>query len=745
MLLKIGLSLIKLAAVNYFRVGEATRRYGMSMKVRKLYAVGLVGLCLAGFSVSAQDNTQLSSSLNSVEDVTALREAGNLSDAKTGVLLMLERSRLNENPLQMARAFSELGYILEQQNDYLQAFSAFNRALDIYTQQQRYASIARTLSDIGQNYRFRTNYNQAFDYLNRAMELYESLGDESGVARQQLNVGLVYKSLGRYDDALGSLTQALRVLRTNDDTESVSRILSHIGDIYMQLGQLGNAETYLTDALSINQQNGFVQQAAKTHQKLGELFLEKGRFEQARRHLNQAVEQFSAIDAPLDHERANVALAQVELAVGQYAVGLTLLQQALLRARDGNFLTLTTRIHQALANAFLEQDDYKTALKHAQLGLEQARSREELAAQVQLLSVLVDIHASQGDYQRAFRTLSEQNAVQAQVVDRDNTVVVRDMQTEIELDRQAQSIELLRKNRAIALAEAKQRNLRTSMLLGGLIAVLLVIFLLWSRFKERQLTTTLKREVRNRTQELEVKNLELENAYRTLEQASLRDPLTGLYNRHHLEAQLPGEIQRCEHAYASGDDKKGNHDLLCFLIDIDHFKHINDVYGHLAGDRFLVQFAQIIRDVFRQTDLTIRWGGEEFLIVCRYSSRALLVDLASRFSAAVRQHVFELGGKVRCNATCSIGFAPIPLDKNTPFAHDWQTMFALVDYCLYAAKQSGRNAWVGVSDVRGEQSQPQTALESKFDLSGVRVETSLNNLASIAWPEDTQTETSTES
>lgn len=717
------------------------------MKVRTLYAMVLLGFCLTGFSVSAQDNKRLTASLDSVEDVTALREAGNLSGAKTGVLLILERSRLNENSLQMARAFSELGYILEQQNDYLQAFSAFNRALDIYTQQQQYSSIAKTLSDIGQNYRLRTDYKQAFDYLNRSMELYESFGDEAGVARQQLNVGLVYKSLGRYDDALGSLTQALRVLRANEDTESVSRSLSNIGAIYMHLGQLINAETYLTDALSINEQSEFVQQAARTHQKLGELFLEKGRFEQARRHLNQAVEQFSAIDAPLDHERANVALAQVELAVGQYSVGLTLLQQALLRATDGNFLTLTTHIHQALANAFLEQDDFSTALTHAQKGLEQAREREELAAQVQLLSVLVDIYTGQGDYEKAFGALLEQNAVQAQIVDRDNAVVVRDMQTEIELDRQAQSIELLRKNRAIALAEAKQRNLRTSMLLGGLIAALLVIFLLWSRFKERQLTTTLKREVRNRTQELEVKNLELENAYRTLEQASLRDPLTGLYNRHHLEAQLPGEIQRCQHAYASGDDKKGNHDLLCFLIDIDHFKHINDVYGHLAGDRFLVQFAQIIRDVFRQTDLTIRWGGEEFLIICRYSSRELLVDLASRFSASVRQHMFELGGKVRCNATCSIGFAPIPLNKKAPFEHDWQTMFALVDYCLYAAKQSGRNAWVGITDVHGKQpaSQLPGTLESKFDLAGVRVDTSLNNLASIVWPEDTQTETSTES
>ncbi len=717
------------------------------MKLRTLLAVVFVGLYLSSINASAQDQTLTSSSITSIDDVIALREAGELQDAKAGILLILERTRLKENEQEMANAFSELGYILEQQNEYLQAFSAFNRALDIYTRKQRYSDIAKTLSDIGQNYRFRADYKQAFDYLNRSIELYESLSDESGVARQQLNIGLVYKSLGRYEDALGALTQALRVLRTNEDTQSVSRCLTHIGDIYRDLGQLENAETYLTDALTISQQNGSVQQSAITHQKLGELFLEMGRFDQARFHLNKATEQFSTLDAPLDQERANVTLAQVELAVGQYSEGLAILQKALLRASKNNFLTLQTHIHQVLATIYLEQDDFDTALTHANKGLSQAKAREELATQLELLAIQVDIFAETGDYQRAFEKLSEKNAVEAQIVTTNSSAVVRDMQTEIELDRQAQSIELLQKNRAIALSEAKQRNLRTSMLLGGLIAILLVIFLLWSRFKERQLTTTLKREVRNRTQELELKNLELENAYRTLEQASLRDPLTGLYNRHHLEAQLPGEIQRCQHAYASDDKEKGNHDLLCFLIDIDHFKHINDVYGHLAGDRFLVQFAQIIRDVFRQTDLTIRWGGEEFLIICRYSSRHLLVDLASRFSAAVRQHTFELGGKVRCNATCSIGFAPIPLDKQRPFDHDWQTMFALIDYCLYAAKQSGRNAWVGVTDLQSDTttSHSVTTLQRKFDMKGVRIDTSLNNLASIVWPEDTQTETPTES
>ena len=123
-------------------------------------------------------------------------------------------------------------------------------------------------------------------------------------------------------------------------------------------------------------------------------------------------------------------------------------------------------------------------------------------------------------------------------------VAIAQLQAEIEIERQAQSIQVLQKTKQLALAEAEQTNLRTTLFWSTLIAGLLTLFLIWSRYTQRQQTIRLRREVKQRTKELEQKNSELQTAYKTLEQVSLHDSLTGLYNRHYLESQLPGNTKR---------------------------------------------------------------------------------------------------------------------------------------------------------------------------------------------------------
>lgn len=221
----------------------------------------------------------------------------------------------------------------------------------------------------------------------------------------------------------------------------------------------------------------------------------------------------------------------------------------------------------------------------------------------------------------------------------------------------------------------------------------------------------------------------------------MRDPLTGLYNRNYLNAQLPGEIQRVQHFYddiAPATTYPPNHDLLCFLIDIDFFKRINDEHGHLAGDRFLIQFTDILKEVFRQTDLLIRWGGEEFLVVCRNADRTDAVELADRLLFAVKSHTFKLPGNVPMKATCSIGFCALPLCRRQPYELDWLKTFAVMDYCLYAAKLSQRDCWVGAEEACMDSTKDITPnkLEEKFDLKDTSIKTSLTNLASIEWPAD---------
>src|SRR5690606_34565722 len=144
-----------------------------------------------------------------------------------------------------------------------------------------------------------------------------------------------------------------------------------------------------------------------------------------------------------------------------------------------------------------------------------------------------------------------------------------------------------------------------------------------------------------RTQELQDVSAALREKSRALEEASLTDPLTGLRNRRyfasHIEADVADSLARYD---ASGDPEQA--DLLFFMVDIDHFKQVNDNYGHGAGDAVLLQVAQRLSDCFRDTDHLVRWGGEEFLVVARNTERRHAAELAERVVYAIGHVAFEL-------------------------------------------------------------------------------------------------------
>jgi len=212
----------------------------------------------------------------------------------------------------------------------------------------------------------------------------------------------------------------------------------------------------------------------------------------------------------------------------------------------------------------------------------------------------------------------------------------------------------------------------------------------------------LERVVRERTQALEERgqelaaaNVELSAAYARIEDASLTDPLTGLRNRRFLEQHIPGDAQLA--LRRSGDARvSAAGDLVFLLIDLDHFKAVNDTHGHAAGDAVLVQTAALLRQALRASDVVVRWGGEEFLAVLRFVDRREAPRLAEKVRAAIAGHAFELGEGLTLRRTCSLGFAAHPLAPGRPEAQAWEQAVHVADRCLYAAKRSGRDRWVGV-------------------------------------------------
>jgi len=188
-----------------------------------------------------------------------------------------------------------------------------------------------------------------------------------------------------------------------------------------------------------------------------------------------------------------------------------------------------------------------------------------------------------------------------------------------------------------------------------------------------------------------------------LQEASTTDPLTGLRNRRYLDSRIASDLQLCLRHYAEprrhGPDDEA--DLLLMLMDLDHFKRINDQYGHAAGDQVLAEFARRLRALFREADVLVRWGGEEFLALARGGARSGAAELAGRVVAAMRARPFLLPDGRSLPVTVSVGFAVFPLDPQAPQAWDWEASLRLADAALYAAKAQGRDGFVGALRAEG--------------------------------------------
>ena len=194
---------------------------------------------------------------------------------------------------------------------------------------------------------------------------------------------------------------------------------------------------------------------------------------------------------------------------------------------------------------------------------------------------------------------------------------------------------------------------------------------------------------------------ELEAASRRLEQASLTDPLTGLHNRRYLEQTIQADFDLAARRHRNVPPEPHS-DLVLFMLDLDHFKRVNDEYGHAAGDAVLQQSAALLRDCMRSSDHIVRWGGEEFLLLARFIDRHDAPALAEKIRLAIAAHEFHIPGGQVLRKTVSIGFASFPGMPGRPSALTPESLQRLADAALYAAKHTWRDAWVGVQARSGE-------------------------------------------
>ncbi|MDZ8104330.1 MAG: diguanylate cyclase [Nostoc sp. DedQUE12a] len=163
---------------------------------------------------------------------------------------------------------------------------------------------------------------------------------------------------------------------------------------------------------------------------------------------------------------------------------------------------------------------------------------------------------------------------------------------------------------------------------------------------------------------------------------ALADSLTELNNRRALEWDLPRQIKKARNQKTS---------LSLIILDVDHFKKVNDTYGHLVGDRLLQLLCQRLRHNLRFQDTAFRYGGEEFVILLANTTGDEALIVANRLNRVVSEEPFALSNKLTINITISLGTACLEADDD----EQGESLLNRADQCLLQAKTTGRNRVIG--------------------------------------------------
>ena len=184
-------------------------------------------------------------------------------------------------------------------------------------------------------------------------------------------------------------------------------------------------------------------------------------------------------------------------------------------------------------------------------------------------------------------------------------------------------------------------------------------------------------ELDRQRKELEAAREELLQKNQILEELAIHDELTGIFNRRQLNIVLKQEFSRC---------KRYSTDLSCMMLDLDHFKNINDTYGHDFGDVVIRTFAQRLSRKIRSTDFAFRFGGEEFMVLLPHTDIHGAENIARKICKINEKVVFTSANHT-ASVTTSIGLASF--HQHHP--SEQEELFIMADKALYVAKENGRN------------------------------------------------------
>jgi len=465
------------------------------------------------------------------------------------------------------------------------------------------------------------NVARAIENFHTARQLLEAEGDSEALAQVTIALGVAYNFLNNAERARDYYLRALAQARALDHADFT---LTALGNLAVVISELEGPEAGLAlhrETLALAEQQGKRLQVGYQLGNICNRQMDLNDLAAARESCEQAL-------AALGNSARPRVLSGIQMTVGDLA------------RRRGDLDSALDHYQQALATA----GDFV------------------LPVQASLLQRLGEVYRDRGEDALAADHLQRLLVLREEMRLRERDELTEELEIRYAVGQAAHEIELLRLHNALQVVELGTRNRLVAGILGALIGAL--VLLLWIARSHRRLGR-LRRDLHGRNQELE-------SALATIRELADRDPLTGLLNRRALLALARKEQSRA---------RRNGTPLAIALGDIDHFKQLNDRYGHQAGDAVLRELARRMQSQLRDIDIVSRWGGEEFLCLLPGDTPAQAAITIERLRKALSEPVQTDAGPLCSQVT--FGVAAV--------TEDLEQAIQSADQALYEGKASGRN------------------------------------------------------
>ncbi|WP_229793269.1 tetratricopeptide repeat-containing diguanylate cyclase [Psychrosphaera saromensis] len=593
---------------------------------------------------------------------------------------------------QLAQTYKKIAQSYKRLKDKKQTVSFYKKTLAIYTELDDKKSIANNLHNLSTAERNQGNYVIALDYSMRALEIHEQIDDPEGRAKALLGTGIIYRHIGRYEKSLNYVHEAHLYYKAVNNISAMLNTSNQMGFVYTRLKKFQQARSFYQLTIDLPEEKVEPKDLATALREMAVIDLNSGNYASAMmmakkshniyKELNEKskcsitariigniyyAQDNETQDRATQNGRTQKGLTQHNLDQNNHARAIAYYEESLALATEIGHKTYQAKALTYLGRAFLT-DNIDKAVELLKKSLKLSTEIDYKSQKLDAYNLLRKAEKIRGNVSESLR-YAEKEISLTRVIQRerenDELILAKanlhSYKIEMELESlkekaKLDQLELTKKNSEIAIAEQAgliaelelTKNQYASIALASLLAICLsaVVFIY------RKFSNSKKRN-------------------KELNYLAARDPLTNCYNRRILFDFINRDF--------ANPERLGEYCII--LVDIDHFKAVNDTYGHSMGDSVLREVAAILQASVRKNDIVARFGGEEFCIVLPSASQ----DQAMRIAEAMRLEV-ENSQFDDIKTTCSFGVSSIKFNAKDP-----TELIDQADIALFKSKSSGRN------------------------------------------------------